>query len=484
MTRLYFIISVIFLLNTGCKKFLNIAPPTTTITTKEIFQNNTQAEWAIAGIYTKMIHGTATTIQNAGNENFGAGLSTLLGGLSSDEFVAAGAGSDEHLYVSQNKLNMGNYSITSNLWNSAFRIIYDANAVIEGIEASTSTELTDSARRQITGEALVLRAFSYFYLVNFYGELPLALSTDFNETNALQRSPVNIIYDQIKSDLLRAKSLLVADLSVGKGEKVRINRWFAEALLARVYLYTKEHQLAIDAANAVLQQQHLFSMEPDLANVFLKTSKEAIFQLKSTTAHNTLRAATPEGYMFNNRYGGVSGLIPVLALSNELLNAFENNDKRKTTWLTSRYAGYFAPFKYKTAGGAIGAQTEYYTVMRLAELYLIRAEAKVLLSDGNKDEAIDDINVLRQRADVPLLEKSLTAQQVIAALEHERRTEFFAEWGHRWFDLKRTGRAHDVLSAVSYKQPWLGDYQFLYPVPAIEIQNNNNLKQNPEYGFQ
>jgi hypothetical protein len=70
---------------------------------------------------------------------------------------------------------------------------------------------------------------------------------------------------------------------------------------------------------------------------------------------------------------------------------------------------------------------------------------------------------------------------VTAAIAQERRIELFAEWGHRWLDLKRTGQAHAVLSAVPAKQPWAGDYQLLYPVPPLEIEVNPRIKQNDGY---
>jgi hypothetical protein len=79
------------------------------------------------------------------------------------------------------------------------------------------------------------------------------------------------------------------------------------------------------------------------------------------------------------------------------------------------------------------------------------------------------------------LNDQLTAEQVIEAIAKERKTELFIEWGHRWFDLKRTGKAEAVLSVIPNKQPWLGNYQLLYPIPQSEILNNSNLIQNPEY---
>jgi hypothetical protein len=123
-------------------------------------------------------------------------------------------------------------------------------------------------------------------------------------------------------------------------------------------------------------------------------------------------------------------------------------------------------------------------VMRLAELYLIRAEASLLLSAGNKGAAISDLNVLRQRAGLNDLPVTLSAAQVTDAIAQERRVELFAEWGHRWLDLKRTGKASAVLSQIAAKQPWAGDYQLLYPIPATEITNNKNITQNPVYEVQ
>jgi starch-binding outer membrane protein, SusD/RagB family len=123
-------------------------------------------------------------------------------------------------------------------------------------------------------------------------------------------------------------------------------------------------------------------------------------------------------------------------------------------------------------------------VMRLAEVYLIRAEASLLLSEGNKGAALNDLNALRARAGLDDLPNTLSAAQVTDAIANERRFELFAEWGHRWLDLKRTGKAKAVLSQIPTKQPWAGDYQLLYPIPATEIINNKNIIQNTGYDVQ
>lgn len=472
-------LSFFFLLFSGCKKYLEIAPPISTITTVEVFENNRQAEWAMSGVYSKMINGIeATRVNTAAERCFAAGLATLAGSLSSDDVRATSVMNP----VLQNKLTLTNSSLTNEIWKSAYNLIYGANGVIEGIEDSKSGNLQDSVRKQLTGEALTMRAFAYFYLVNFFGDVPLALTTDFNVTVKLSRAKVNKVYEQLIKDLVKAKGMLSDNFKVGNNERVRVTKWFAEAMLARVYLYVGDYQNAINSATTVINQNSLFFIEPNLTDAFLKNNNEAIFQLKQTNENSSLKNATPEGYLFQFTPSGPN-VVPGYFLTEELANAFEVNDKRKLNW-TADHKGYLAVAKYKigrlnSAFG--GTQTEYYTVMRLAELHLIRAEAKLLLSETNKDEAIADLNVLRKRANVIELPTTLTAAEVTVAIEHERRVEFFAEWGHRWFDLKRTGRANEVLSKLSYKSPWWGDYQLVYPIPVSEISNNSFLIQNKDY---
>lgn len=468
LTPVLFIILPALLL-ISCKKLVEIDGPVDTITTKQIFASNKEAEWAVTGLYSKLINGFFSgNYTVVGEANYSSGLCTILGGLSSDDLQPP-ANSLDYRFVSTNNLNIFQAGITVPLWTTAYKSIYDANAIIEGIAASEGQYLTDSARRQLTGEALSIRAFAYFYLVNFYGGLPLALTTDFNKTASLSRSPVNKVYEQITADLKQAIPLLQTDYTAGKSERVRINRWFAEALLARVSLYSGDYQQAITSAGAVIGHTQLYSLE-DPANAFFNTSKEAILQLKQTF-ESGYGYATPEGYSIRTRF----------TLPESLINSFGANDKRKISWTRFENNNWY-PDKYKLGPyNAYNNMNEYYVVMRLSELYLIRAEASMLLSASNTTSAINDLNELRGRSNATLFPDDLTAAQVTEAIASERRRELFAEWGHRWLDLKRTGKATEVLSAISYKQPWKGDYQLLYPIPVNDLRDNPNLKQNEGY---
>ena len=123
--------------------------------------------------------------------------------------------------------------------------------------------------------------------------------------------------------------------------------------------------------------------------------------------------------------------------------------------------------------------TEYYTVLRLAEQYLIRAEARAQ-QKINLPGAISDLNLIRNRAGLDSLSPTLNQQQVMAAVAQERRVELFAEWGHRWLDLKRTGQISAVFNTIPYKSQYQ-PFQQLYPIPLGELQNDPNLRQNPGY---
>jgi hypothetical protein len=456
----------------SCKKMVTVPMPVNSITSDEMFKTDAQAKTAMAGVYTQMVNGPIS-ISN--------GYVTILGGMSADELFYYGAGDAYITTFTPNQLLQTN-SYTSTVWTSGYKIIYNANSVIEGIAASESTSLTDSARNQLTAEAKFVRAFCYFYLTNLFGDVPLVKTVDFNKTRYMARTPVSEVYDQIVDDLKDAQELLSADYSISGTAEERIlpTKWAATALLARVYLFRGEYANAAEQASAVISNTSLFSLATDPLNVFLIKSKEAIWQMKQGTTDAGFKNSTIEGFTFIPTLTGVFRYC----LTPALLNTFETGDRRRTVWVnaTPGTPVNYYPWKYKLGQGTFSnnPSTEYYMMLRLAEMYLIRAEAAAN-GAGALTAAIDDLNVIRKRASLPALPATLTQEQVITAVARERQVELFAEWGHRWLDLKRTNKAHDVLSAMSSKQPWAGDYQLLYPIPPTEIQINPRLEQNPEY---
>jgi len=464
------------LLLVSCNKLLEISEPKNSLTTEKVFNNETQASGAMAGVLTQMINVSAYSA-------FSAGLTNQLGRYSADELGTISNPTDNFY---RNAVTAQNTE-ANGIWNSAYQFIYGCNGVIEGIAESKSMQLGERVRKELTAEAKFIRAFCYFYLINTFGDVPLVLTTSLAKNTDLRRTPTSEVYAQIISDLRDAANALPADYSAGNGERIRPNKWAAKAMLSRVYLYTGDHANAILEATDVISQGSLYQLETaDLNKVFLKNSTETIWQLQQTTQIDVSGNAVPESvYLLPNPlHTGITNDI-----SPSLLRAFDAGDLRKAAWIDSTdfvsggnsvHARFM--YKYKTGPHnkvTNGEASEYYMVMRLAEMYLIRGEARVL--SGAISTGIEDINVLRRRADVDLLPTSMGRDQAIAAVARERQAELFGEWGHRWFDLKRTGKAEEVLSAIPAKQPWRGNYQLLYPIPKTELERNRFIVQNPNY---
>ena len=467
-----FLIAII-ISNSACKKLVQIAPPVATITTAQTFADSVDADAAILGIYTQMIN------HNLGGLTFGNGAITIYSGMSADELLPFFSEGDQ---VSTNTLIPTTGVIDGFYWLPAYQLLYQINASIEGVQASAG--ITQTAKIQLIGEAKFLRAFCYFYLVNFFGDVPYTTTSDYRKNAIAPRTPKDQIYDSIINDLKQAQNTLPNDYSYSGGERVRANSLAATALLSRVYLFTSKWTEAETQATAIINNTSLFGLSPDLNQVFLANNSEAILQWNLNTQYQPFNA-TPEAW---NLIPFFSFLNPRFYLTSQLLNGFEAGDQRKTAWIDSSIYDdgitvktYYIPYKYKIGPSTAARNapaTEYYMVLRVAEQYLIRAEAEAQLND--LVDAISDVNAIRSRAGLPNLSSMLNQTEVLAAVAQERRIELFAEWGHRWLDLKRTGQARAVLSIIPYKSAWQ-DHQQLYPIPAEERLFDPNLTQNPGY---
>lgn len=457
---------------TACEKTVEVDPPTNQIGSQAAYSSDASATSVMTGMYGDMM---------STKNNFASGLGgfSVLEGLASDELVnylpATFNAQLQQFYTNTYDVN-GSY-----FWNELYKRIYLSNLMLEGVSASTS--LSTGVKNQLLGEAKFNRAFAYFYAVNTYGDVPLALTSDYRTNNKLGRAPKEQIYNQIVADLKDAQSLMgdayFKGTLPGTSERARPNKGAATALLARVYLYRKDWANAETQASAVISNA-AYKLESDLKTVFLGTSKEAIWQLQTVLTNNS---ATFDGALFIPSVvaPGTSDLNPV-ALSSMLLDAFETGDARRTMWVDSFTVNdniYYFPFKYTKN---FSLTPEYLMVFRLAEQYLIRAEARAQLGNiTGANSAQSDLDAIRGRASLP----GTTAkdkESMLAAIAQERRTELFTEWGHRWFDLVRTDKADEVMSIATPLKggAWDPNHKLL-PIPFSEIQLNNNLKQNPGY---
>lgn len=444
---------LLFIQLLSCKKFVEVAPPNTATSSKMVFKNDITANAAILGIYSRMN-------QFGGGAITGTNSITFLCGLSSDELTNQTSSNLNQLEFFNNQINATNTTVLST-WSELYNYIYAANVILEGLSAST--EVSKTMKKDLEGEAYFIRAFCHFYLVNLYGDVPIVSSSDYRINSVIYRSPAKQVYAFIIDDLIKAKELL--DANYVSAERTRVNKAAATAFLARVYLYNEDWEKAELEASQVIDNP-TYAVESNLRNVFLIASKEAIWQLQSVV---------PRYSTFDGRNFILTATPTSVSLNTEFLKSASPVDARIINWVGQIKPGlitYYYPFKYKVRLGAIGSSpTEYLMMLRLAEQYLIRAEVRA--RQNNISGAQTDLNVIRKRAN---LNNTLADNQetMLLAIEEERKIELFTEWGHRWFDLKRTGRIDMVLGLV--KPNWTPSSAY-FPIPSLEKQKNPNLNR-------
>lgn len=491
----WIVLGLFICMHTACRKLAETPIPTDSIAENAVYSNDATAISVLTSIYSTM---NSQPIQSGGSQ----GSISTNAGLAADEFSITTPFATGFLkYYYQNDLGQ---LVSATLitggehWAPFYNFIFKANAAITGLSSSQGNSLTASVRDQLLGEAKFVRAFFYFYLVNEFGDVPLALTTDPQINTTLPRSSKDAVYQQIINDLLDAEEKLSSDYLdinlIKTTERVRPTKWAAKAFLARVYLYTKDYAKAEQKSTEVISNTTQFDLIPILNSVFLKNSREAIWQIQPVDQNLNTKEGQTMVIPATGPLGGSNG-NPV-SLSKRLLNSFEANDKRKlkgnwvdTVIYTVSSTGlkdtlpYMSKYKVAVATGVTttGGMSEYFMVLRLAEQYLIRAEARTKLNNISGAQA--DLNAIRTRAGLPNT-SSGDETSLLAAILHERQVELFGEWGHRWFDLKRTGNIDAVMNIVTPLKangaPWR-TYQQLFPMPLEVILGSPSVSQNPGY---
>jgi hypothetical protein len=457
--KLVIYILLVFVTISSCKKLIEIPQnPPSQIQEDAIFADSSTVMGAMAGVYSYYY-----------NEfGFSDGNLSKLTGLSADELKTTLTYDATLPQFYTNQLTSDNqYSGT--FWTTIYNALYKVNVDIEGITGSKG--LSATLKQQLLGELKVLRALYYFHLVNLFGGVPLVTSSDYNVTATLPRATADEVYTQILSDLSDARKMLVpAYPSEGHA---RPNLYTAEALSAKVYLYRGDWQDAFQMADDIIKSG-TYQLEMNLNNVFLNGSVEAIWQIPAQTMYNQTTDAGNFVPQFNT-------FLPGYLISDSLKSAFEPGDQRWTNWVglnmvdvNGTTGEYYYPAKYKNLAPPY-TTTEDFMIFRLADQYLIRAEANAQLS--NLNDAVDDLFKVRDRAGL-LRNTASSKEDILKAVARERQVELFCEWGNRWFDLKRTKTIDAVLGAE--KTTWQPDAA-LYPIPFQEIKKNTTLKQNPGY---
>lgn len=434
----------IFIMN-SCTGILDVQP-TQSISADEAIKDKTGVDRAITGAY--------SGLQQTGC--YGRNL-VIVGDLPTDILAWTGTTMD-YAQINNNVIPSDN-GVIDGIWAANFDVINRVNNVL--YRMPEISDMTPEEYGMYEGDGLFIRALCYYNLVNLFGGVPLKILPTLDLSNIDQaRASVDEVYAQIVADLTTAKASLPKSRALGYA-----NAYSANALLARVYLamYHLNNdpayaQMAIDEANTVIGDGG-FSLAVPYSALFNGNGTESVFEI-IYDAQNSNRLAQ---YYFPR---SLTGRYEVSPTPEYVANYPVEDSMRFTATIAFDENNLPYNIKYKD----ITAGTDRVYVLRLAEMYLIRAEA-LAYTGGSIEEIQSNINVVRNRAGVaPTQANDYPALK--AAILNEMQQEFAYE-GHRWFDLKRTKTATTILG--------IDEKQTLFPIPLYEMQTNKKMTQNPGY---
>ena len=380
--------------------------------------------------------------------------------------------------IDRNNILSGN-ALVDDFWDDVYDLVNVTNTIIANVPPIEDPEFGAGEKEQIIGEAYTLRALAYHLLVRWYSDVPIVLDPVDSKDEAFAlpaKSPVTDVYSQIFSDLDQAESLMTPENA--RSGAIRVSYYAAVALSARAHLYfgnylerngqggaDAQYQIALDKTNEILNDGP-YQLAGAYNDVFGRTSTDAqnsvesIWELAFTSSDA------------NSMWFWAQGRMEYLAENVFMNEVAQNPDDDRLGRLFRVSGSDILVNKYFRGDGS-----DNMIMMRLAEVILIRLEVLGRLNfQANKTEAIDELNRIRSRANIPEYAYTdiNTEEELIDAVLLERKVELAYE-GHRWFDLVRTGRAVATLGLDSPNKT-------LWPIPAEEIDKNENLRpQNAGY---
>lgn len=440
--RQLFLFSFLTLLLPACD-VLDVQPQSS-IPASEVFKNKAGIQRGINGAYSGL-----QSLSYYGRTY------NIFSDLAADNLAhPANATAVSYAEVDNNSILPENTSVDG-IWSSIYDGINVANNVIAQVPGIP--DMSQAEKNAALGELYFIRALNHFNLLNYFGPIPVKRTPTIGVENVnVPREDVSAVYRAILDDL----DFAVQNLPAG-GSKIRASRYAAHALRARVYLYQKDYSKAVEEAGKVISEGG-YQLKDNFADIFAaEGSSESIFEIDFTAVDRNRIAE----YNFPLTLNGRREVAP----SDALISQFTAGDERFAASIAFA-AGQ--PYAIKYDDLSTGADNVI--VLRLAEMYLIRAEAKARL-EGDVAQIQGDLNMIRSRANLAGTSAN-THATLLSAIEAERRLEFAFE-GHRWFDLVRTGRAVDVLPTVNSVN------QTLFPIPLSELLTNTNPGMYQNMGY-
>jgi len=448
MNRKISIIAIVALLGifTGCDKYLDLEP-SQSISENLALTSDANVKSVLLGAYSQFddpgIYG-GNILRNA----------ELLGGTGEIQWVGT--------YIDPrqvfNKTMIASNSEAYVHWRDAYEVINTVNNILSALDVVKAAD-----KDRVEGEALFLRGLMYFDLVRFFAQqyqfgaantqlgVPLVLTPTkgINNNSFVGRNTVDEVYNQVITDLTTAAGKLPAD------NDIYASKGAANALLARVYLQKGDYANARDAASAVIASGE-YALEPSYDDVFNNDNNTAedIFATQITPQD---RFSSMTEFFSIPDYGGRDGDIDILDAH---LNLYPAGDERKDLFFVGN--GAWRTGKWNNQYGVIN-------LIRLAEMYLIRAESNIRLSTAVGATPLSDYNKIHTRAGL-----SAAASVTLADILLERRLELSFE-GHKIHDVRRLQLN---VGSLPYN-----DAKLLFPIPERELEANPTLKTQQNAGY-
>ena len=462
----------------SCSDFLNLQPEYL-VNDKSFYKSPKDFETALVGNYAGLQGLHNTSLINLGD------LTTDNTDIRSTSPTTSEAECDEMNPTASN-------DFLNTIWSTCFATIARSNNILSRLDAVT---MTDAQKNQYKGESLFLRAYSYFYLVRLFGNVPM-VDVAFRSPDEIMkfdmiRKPVSEIYSLIIKDLTEAATLLNGVTGLSKSQA---SVGASKTLLGKVYLTTKQYDLAKTVLKEVIDSK-TYSLNPDYKKLFTNGNdelQESIFEIKYMSGNvgegNSFSTVfMPSRFdvgMFPGNMQGSGRILP----TRQMANSYEKGDLRRQAsigdsvkLITGKYEKELYGLKFVDfTTGIVGDGGINFTSIRYADVLLMYAES--LNETTNTAEAHTYINLVRSRAGLAPL-AGLTKAEFALAMENERKVEFFLE-GHRWFDLARTGRTLAVLNKYFLDNGLrftVAEHEVIMPIPLREIDINPKLGQNQGY---
>lgn len=444
-------ILLLILIFTACENMIEIELPNDQMSTENVFKDKQTAYSALANLYSTLRESSVFTGK-------AQGIGTYLS-LYTDELQSTSSSPTADSFVLYNNIVQPTSNFISTIWNNSYSHIYNINSFL--INIKNSQDIPNEEKNILTAEALILRAMYYQVLTQVFGNIPYTTSINYKENTFIKKTDTSTILISIENDLMHSYNMLTYDNR--SPHKYYPNKAVAEIILAKNFLLRKQYDQAEHYAKNILKNPS-YELENNLGNVFKRNAKSTIWQMSNSSPIAATYEARNYVVLTNN---------PTYKLRQDFIDSYEPNDLRKKNWIKEHTLNNFYAYKYKNS--PTNNTDECSILFRIEEAYFILTEA--LIYQDKLEEAIVNLNTLRQRSGLSLLPTTLTKEELILAMLEESKKEYFLEHGRRFFDLKR----NNTLSILSNSKPnWSTNFH-LFPYPEKELLINPNLNPQNDY---